>query len=204
MRTIAIYTMFVMSLAGSAFAQMCPMCPMGGDGQAQMGGQMPPGGQMPMMGGMMSGGQMPMGQMGPQMMKSGMMDDDGHMYWGGLAGLDLDDKQEAAIRDIKNKVHKEAIRKKADIEIAEIELAEAMDKEPADIKAAETALRKIEALKTDLRLSHIKAREEVKSKLTPEQKKKLDAGMGRMRPMMPMAPQRTPATGGDKKDDKGH
>jgi Spy/CpxP family protein refolding chaperone len=59
---------------------------------------------------------------------------------------------------------------------------DALDKDSADLTAVEVKLKKIEALRTELRFAHVKAVEEIKSKLTPDQKKKLreilEAGPG--------------------------
>ena len=105
---------------------------------------------------------------------------DGHPMMMKLAALGLDDKQQEAAKAIHYKVKKESIRKHADQEIAEIELKELLSHDPVDIKAAEAKLRQIESLRTDLHLAHIKAREEIKTILTPDQKKKFRSMMGMM------------------------
>jgi Spy/CpxP family protein refolding chaperone len=101
-----------------------------------------------------------------------------------LMGLGLDEKQREAIKEINSKVIKEAIRKRADERIAGIELKDLLDKDPVDMKAVEAKLKQIEIIKTEMHLSLIMATEEVKSKLTPEQKKifqemqEMDTNMG--------------------------
>jgi Spy/CpxP family protein refolding chaperone len=99
-----------------------------------------------------------------------------------LAGLELNEKQKDSIKEIESKVARDSIRKGADIEIAELEVMEALDKDSVDLTAVEVILKKIEALRNELRVAHIKAIEEIKSKLTPDQKKKLrkilEAGPG--------------------------
>ena len=95
-----------------------------------------------------------------------------HLMWEHLMGLGLDEKQREAIKEIKSRVIKEAVRKRADERIAGIELKDLLDKDPVDMKAVEAKLKQIETLKTEMRLSLIMATEEVKSKLTPEQRKK--------------------------------
>ena len=67
---------------------------------------------------------------------------------------------------------KKMIKKRADECIAGIEMKELMDKDPVDIKAVEAKLKQIETIKTEMQLSLIRAAEEAKSKLTPEQRKK--------------------------------
>ncbi len=101
-----------------------------------------------------------------------MMMHEGAPMWRHLAALGLDEKQKAEAKEIRNRVMKETIRKRADERIAGIELRELLDKDPVDMKTVETKLKQIESLRTDIRLLHIQAMEEVKAKLTPEQKKK--------------------------------
>ena len=101
-----------------------------------------------------------------------MMLHDEAQLWRHLTALGLDEKQKAEVKEIRNRVMKETIRMRSDERIAGIELKELLDKDPFDMKTVETKLRQIESLRTDIRLSHIKALEEVKAKLTPEQKKK--------------------------------
>lgn len=97
-----------------------------------------------------------------------------------LMSLGLDDRQNESVRTIHMKMRKEEIRGKADIEVAEIELKEILMKDPVDLKAAEEKLKQIETMKTGLRYDHIKAHEEVKAVLTPEQREKLGPMMMEM------------------------
>lgn len=111
----------------------------------------------------------------PQMRHDGMngMKKGRHHLWRLLAGLGLDEKQKVAIKEIKSRVAKDAIRKKADIEVARIELRDILDKDQIDMAAAEATLKKMSSLQADIRLSRIKKMQEIKAKLTPEQRKKL-------------------------------
>ena len=95
----------------------------------------------------------------------------GHHLWRALMSLGLDEKQKEAVREIKTRVMKEAVRKRADLEVARIDLRDILHKDQVDMNAAEATLKKMASLQTDLRLSHIKALEEIKAKLTPEQRK---------------------------------
>lgn len=95
-----------------------------------------------------------------------------HAIWKYLMDLGLGDKQKAEVKEIKSRVMKEMIKKRADEHIAHIELRDLLDKDPVDMKAIEAKLKQMERVKTEMYLSLIKAREEVKSKLTPEQRKK--------------------------------
>ena len=94
-----------------------------------------------------------------------------HLMWEHLTGLGLDEKQREAIKEIKSRVIKEAIRKRADERIAGIELKDLLDKDPVDMKVVEAKLKQIEIIKTEMHIALIMATEEVKSKLAPEQRK---------------------------------
>jgi len=107
----------------------------------------------------------------------------GHHLWKALMRLGLDEKQKAAIREIKSRVMKDTIRKRADIAVARIDLREILHKDQVDMSAAEATLNKIASLQTSIRLSHIQAMQEIKAKLTPEQRKKFKE----MHEMGPMA-----------------
>jgi Spy/CpxP family protein refolding chaperone len=95
-----------------------------------------------------------------------------HPMWRHLRDLGLDMQQKALIKEIKDSVMKEMIRSRADEHIAGIELKELLDKDTVDMKAVEMKLKHIETVKTAAHLSFIRAIEEVKSKLKPEQREK--------------------------------
>ena len=162
---------FIASLVSNVQAQMCGC-------MGEKGGGMQEGG---MMGGM---GHQNMGMMHGMggMQGDGMMMGDDHPMWKHLMGLGLDDKQKDAIKAIRSKTMKEMIKAMADKQIAGIELKDLLDKDPVDMKAVEALVKKNESLKTEMFLAHIKAREEIKSILTPDQKKRLkemmEAGRG--------------------------
>jgi Spy/CpxP family protein refolding chaperone len=95
-----------------------------------------------------------------------------HHMWKSLEDLGLDDKQKDALRALHSKTMKDMIKKRADKQIAGLELRDLLAKDPVDMKAVEAAVKKIESLRTDMFLTHIKAFEEMKSILTPDQRKK--------------------------------
>jgi Spy/CpxP family protein refolding chaperone len=97
-----------------------------------------------------------------------------HHLWRSLMSLGLDEKQMEAVREIKSRVMKDTIRKRADLAVARIDLRDLLHKDQVDMSAAEATLKKMASLQTDIRLSHIKALEEIKTKLTPEQRKKFN------------------------------
>jgi len=146
--------LLVIFSAGSSYAQMCGC-------MGKMGEEMH--GDMPMRGEMRHHGMEGMG---------GMMGED-HPMWQHLKGLGLDEKQKEAVRAIKSRAMKEMIKRRADKQIAKLELKDILGKDPVDMRAVEAKLKEIEAIETDMHLSHIKSMEEVKALLTPDQKKKM-------------------------------
>lgn len=102
----------------------------------------------------------------------GMMMDAEHHMSKIIKDLNLDDQQKAFMREIKSRMMKETIRRKADMHIAQIELKDLLMQDTVDMKAVEAKVKQLEAMKTEMQLSHIKAMEECKAKLTPEQRKK--------------------------------
>jgi len=96
-----------------------------------------------------------------------------HFLWRKLMGLGLSDQQKDALKAIRLRVEKDTIRKRADLELARLDLRELLHKDQVDMKAVETSLQKVASVRTDLTLTHIKAWEEAKATLTPEQRAKL-------------------------------
>jgi Spy/CpxP family protein refolding chaperone len=127
-------------------------------------------------------GEMGSGEMGG-MMRKGMMEHMGmmpedmmearHHVMRMLMHLNLDEKQKSAVHEIIGKTARDSIKKRSDLLLARMDLEDIIHKDPIDINAAESKLKQIEAMKTDAFVAHLKAFEEIKSLLTPEQKKKL-------------------------------
>lgn len=115
--------------------------------------------------------------MGPGMMcgcgMDGQMMEGEHHMSKHLMGLNLDEQQKALIGEIKSRMMKETIRKTADMSVVQIELKELLSQDPVDMKAVEAKVKQLEMMKTEMQLSHIRAMEDCKNKLTPEQRKKL-------------------------------
>ena len=103
----------------------------------------------------------------------GQMMEAGHHMSKYLMGLNLDDQQKPFIGEIKSRMMKETIRRTAEMRVVQIELKDLLSQDPVDMKAVEAKVKQLEMLRTDMRLSHIRAIEEIKTKLTPEQRKKL-------------------------------
>lgn len=111
----------------------------------------------------------------PPMMPCGIWQSKGmpelmNPHWLHLQSLKLSEKQKEALKEIENTAAKDLIRKSADEQIAEIELRELLDKDSVDLKAVETKLKEIAAIRTETQLIIIKSMENMKAKLTPEQR----------------------------------
>ena len=87
--------------------------------------------------------------------------------------LDLTDGQKAAIHEIRISLKKDMIRKRADLKIAQMDLHDQLHKDMVDMNAVESQVKKIEGLKTDMKLTAIKSWVAIKSQLTPDQRNKL-------------------------------
>ena len=96
----------------------------------------------------------------------------GRRLWHALRQLDLTAAQKAAIHDINIALRKDEIKKRAELKIAAMEFREYLRKDSVDMSVVESQVKKIEGFKTAMMLNAIKAREEIKSKLTPDQRKK--------------------------------
>lgn len=146
-----------------------------------------------MMRGMMGGGTGPMGpHMMPQMMEGmeGDMPEGMRMHRPGQmlrllrTELDLSDEQAQKVKEILFQVMKANIKQHADLRIAELELQGLLEADPVEMGNVESKLKAIEGLRTTLRLNIIKAHEQVKGLLTPEQRQKLERLHDRMLGMM--------------------
>lgn len=91
-----------------------------------------------------------------------------------LKMLGLDDNQMEEIRNIHVAARKDTVKKRADLEVAQLELRDIMRKDAVDVNSAEAKVKQIEAMKSDIKMIHIKALAEVKTKLNPEQRKKFN------------------------------
>jgi len=93
--------------------------------------------------------------------------------------LELTDKQVTDLKSIKMDFQKGKIRAEADLKIAELELKSLMHDDEAPIKDIEAKLKAAASLKTEMKLSHIKAYRKAKALLTSEQMEKMKKGMGK-------------------------
>jgi len=149
--------------------------------------------------GMMGSGMMEMRESGGMGGHMGMMEP-GHMLRMLKTELTLSEGQEKQLQDILYQVTKTTVKQRADVRVAEIELQQLLDTDPIEMGKIEGRLKDIEGLRTALRLNIIKAHEQAKGVLSPEQRQKLEdihdrlpgmrgmmgeGGMGRMEMMGP-------------------
>lgn len=87
--------------------------------------------------------------------------------------LELTDEQVKSLKSIKMDFLRSKLKKEADLKITQMELEALMDEDEASLNEIESKLRSVEKLKTDMKISHIKAFREAKALLTPEQKEKM-------------------------------
>jgi Spy/CpxP family protein refolding chaperone len=138
---------------------------------------------IPAQSGMM--GQRQMGQVGMQGMPEGRgMPRPSQMVRMLKAELGFSDEQAKQLTQIFSQATKAGIKQRADIRIAELELRELLETDPVDMAQVEGKLKAIEGLRTALRLSLIKAHEQAKGVLTPEQRQKLEGLHDRLPGMM--------------------
>ena len=112
------------------------------------------------------------GMMHDGMMHGDMMERQNHMKMM-MTRLGLDERQKAEVDRIMTAHMKDVIKKKADLDIANLDLKSILSKDPMDMKAAESKVKEIEAIKTAIFLAHLNVHQEIKSVLTPEQQTKM-------------------------------
>ncbi len=86
-------------------------------------------------------------------------------------GLSADQVQ--SLERLRADFQREAIRRDADLRIAEMDLATLLEKDPVDLGQVEAKVKEIERQRGDLRLARIRAIEQGKAQLSPEQRGKL-------------------------------
>jgi Spy/CpxP family protein refolding chaperone len=88
--------------------------------------------------------------------------------------LTLSEGQEKQLKDILYQVTKTTIKQRADVRVADLELQQLLDADPVEMGKVEAKLKDLEGLRTALRLNLIKAHEQAKGVLSPEQRQKLE------------------------------
>jgi Spy/CpxP family protein refolding chaperone len=92
--------------------------------------------------------------------------------------LALTPEQATRLETLRQEFTRESIRRDADLRIAEMDLAALLDQPPLDLGKIEAKVRELEKLRADLRIARIRALEQGRAILTPEQRTKLQALLG--------------------------
>lgn len=111
-----------------------------------------------------------------QMTEMGGMDRMGDMMGGCIVHADkigLTDDQLMKMKPAHREMQKKQVRFKADLKIAEIELMEIMEVKDFDLDKANSAVKKIEAIKTAHHLEMLQAMKEMRTMLTNDQFKNM-------------------------------
>ena len=87
--------------------------------------------------------------------------------------LGLSPDQVSRLETLRGDFAREAIRRGADIRIAELDLASLLEQDPVDLAKVETKVREVAQLRADLRIARLRAVEQGKAVLTPEQRARL-------------------------------
>ncbi|MGE5216926.1 MAG: Spy/CpxP family protein refolding chaperone [Chloroflexota bacterium] len=88
--------------------------------------------------------------------------------------LRLSPEQVKKLEQLRDNFQRQSIRADADTRILEVDIAELLDQANVDVAKVEAKIRAVEKLRADLRIARIRAVEQAKAVLTPEQRKKFD------------------------------
>jgi Spy/CpxP family protein refolding chaperone len=86
--------------------------------------------------------------------------------------LALSPEQVKKLEQLRDNFQRRSIRNEADARILELDIAALLDNPAVDVAKVETKIREVEKLRADLRIARVRAIEQAKAVLTPEQRKK--------------------------------
>jgi Spy/CpxP family protein refolding chaperone len=92
--------------------------------------------------------------------------------------LGLSPEQVGQLETLRGDFTREMIRRDADIRIAELDLTTLLEREPVDFSKVEAKVREVAQLRGDLRLARLRAIEQGKAVLTPDQRARLQTMLG--------------------------
>ena len=92
--------------------------------------------------------------------------------------LGLSADQVSRLETLRGDFTREAIRRDADIRIAELDLASLLEQDSPDLSKVEAKVREAAQLRADLRIARLRAIEQGKAVLTPEQRTRLQTMLG--------------------------
>jgi Spy/CpxP family protein refolding chaperone len=107
--------------------------------------------------------------------------------------LGLSPEQVSRLETLRGEFSREAIRRDAEIRIAELDLATLLEQEPMDLAKVEPKVREVSQLRDDLRIARLRAIEQGKAVLTPEQRTRLQTVLSGMHHAPRGGPGGTPA-----------
>ena len=87
--------------------------------------------------------------------------------------LGLSSDQVRKLEQLRDNFQRQTIRSEADLRIMELDIAALLDNEPVEMAKLEAKMREEEKLRTDLRITRIRAIEQGKALLNADQRKKL-------------------------------
>ena len=109
--------------------------------------------------------------------------------------LGLSADQARKLEQLRDDFQRQSIRNDADLRIVELDIAGLLEKEPVEMAKLEGKIREAEKLRSDIRITRIRAIEQARALLTTDQKKKLEDLNRVMRaPRPPRAGQNPSAT----------
>jgi len=88
--------------------------------------------------------------------------------------LGLSSRQIQKLEQIRDSFQRQAIRNDANLRIVELDIAALLEKEHVELAKVEVKVREAEKLRGDIRIARLRAIEQAKAQLNPEQKKKLE------------------------------
>ena len=99
--------------------------------------------------------------------------------------LGLSPAQVQELERLRTDFQRQLIKRDADLRVAEMDLAALLKAEPVDLPRVEATVREIERVRADLRVARIRAIEEGKAQLSPEQRAKLGTLLAEPWPFRP-------------------
>jgi Spy/CpxP family protein refolding chaperone len=87
--------------------------------------------------------------------------------------LGLTTAQVNELEQLRADFEREAIKRDAELRVAELDIAMLLKSDPVDLGKVEAKVREIERTRADLRIARIRAIEQARARLTPEQRAKL-------------------------------
>jgi Spy/CpxP family protein refolding chaperone len=87
--------------------------------------------------------------------------------------LGLTTAQVQELERLRADFQREAIRGDAELRVADMDLTSLLKADPAELGKVEAKIREIERVRADLRVARVRAIEQAKAQLTPDQRKKL-------------------------------